>query len=1407
MKLRFLLYISVLLSSVSYAQLGGGSSGGGGTTYYYYDGDGDGWGSPTAPYITYPSSGYVTNNLDCNDNDATLNPTTRWYRDNDNDNFGDPNNWIIQCTQPTGYIRNNTDCNDSNSTLNPNTRWYQDADSDGFGNPGSTLTQCSQPTGYVTSSGDCNDADNTLNPNTLWYADSDGDGFGNAAQALTQCSAPANYVRDNTDCNDSSASLHPNTLWYQDQDGDGFGDPNNILTQCPQPAGYVSNNSDNCPAAPGTNLGCNEDVYIPVTPSTDQNYIFTQVPQKAMTQINATTVVNNADLIEQIQYFDGLGRPTQQIGIKQSPDHNDMITYVDYDPFGRQTKQYLPYKATGNRGSYRTNSQPDAIKSYYKQAYPDDFANIATANTNPYSESLLENSPLNRVQKQAAPGEAWKMGNGHEIEFNYQNNASGEVRLFEVSFSGGNTEQPSLSGDGSQYYLPRQLTKTVTKDENHDGSSTKLHTTEEFKDKQGRVVLKRTYAILNGTVEAHDTYYVYDDFGNLTYVLPPKVDTRNGVSPTELSELSYQYKYDHRNRLVEKKIPGKAVEYIVYNQLDQPVLTQDVNLRQQNKWLYTKYDAFGRVVQTGFYTFTGSRQALITDMQNYYNSGTNKLYEQKTGNSYTNQSYPIANTQLLTENYYDTYNFDLSDFTLPPNTITNVQGLAVGSKVKVLTTSHWITTLMGYDAKGRVIWTGSYNSYLDTRDEAQTQYDFPGKVLQTTTTHTKGSNAPIAVTERFTYDHAGRLTRHTHQIGNGPEELLAQNTYDETGQLVRKNVGNTLSSPLQQVDYQYNIRGWLKEINDVNSPGSDLFSFKIGYNEGANALYNGNISSTRWRTNNTDNSLKSYDYSYDALNRITDATDNLDRYSLKDVAYDKNGNILRLTRKGAIVDNPVAANSSHFGTMDILTYHYDGSSNRLRKVTDAAPIDKYGFKDDAVNTSADPTNDYYYDSNGNMLSDTNKGIGVSAHIAYNHLNLPTQVSLPNGTISYIYDAGGMKLKKIVNNTTESSLTTTEYAGNYIYEDGNLQFFNTAEGYIEPVISTSGEIISFDYIYQYKDHLGNIRLFYSDADGNGTITQAEIREENNYYPFGLQHKGYNNVVSANANSVAQKYRYNGKEIQDELGLNMYDYGARFYEPATGRWFSIDAMAEKYYDQSTYTYTLNNPILYIDPDGNQVAMCCWDEIKDFIFNDTGKSKPVLTLGLHHIKLPMAERTEGDSAGNVLKAMWNGVAGTWNDGMEGKDMGQITDEGMAAMGDMARRVENGEATTEDFENMTAGVGMMFLRGKVKGRNRAKVDRRGKIKNGPEFSDLKDHAKRHSEFGGGDATKYYNSAVEHLGTAQHKIKVTHDGKTKYNHISSMGNGNYKFTSSNKSGSRIYTHMKVNAQYLKNKGITLPEE
>ena len=900
----------------------------------------------------------------------------------------------------------------------------------------------------------------------------------------------------------------------------------------------------------------------------NENYVFSRVYHTAVS--NASEITNAADVIEEIVYFDGLGRPAQQIGIRQNPNLNDLVTHTSYDPYGRQVKEYLPYVNTGTVGTYKTGDQALATQQFHKLHYPDDFTGVTAANSNAYSESLIEASPLNRPLKQAAPGEAWKMGSGHEIVFDYQTNASSEVVYFEVVFSGGDTEAPQLTQNG--YYTPGELAKNITYDENHNHNSTeKDHSVEEFTDKSGRVVLKRTYE----NEVAHDTYYVYDDFGNLSYVLPPKVDPSNGVSATELSELCYQYKYDYRNRLIEKKIPGKGWEYIVYNKLDQPVMTQDPNLRAQNKWLFTKYDAFGRVTYTGFTNISGSTTRASVQSQA---DAVSEQFVAKSGSNtyggttvyYTNVAYPTSIAEVLSVNYYDDYAFDDDPsfgLTAPTGSIygqaitADLESLATGSKVKVLGTNNWITSITAYDSKARPIYIASKNSELNTTDIMESKLDFAGKVEETKSTHTKGSNSPIVVTERFSYDHAARLIRQTHQIGSGAEEVIASNTYDELGQLVQKGVGNQINgNRLQTVDYSYNVRGWLKTINDVNNLGNDLFSFKINYDDptSGDALFNGNISQTQWRTANTDNSLKTYTYGYDALNRIKSATDNTGNYNVSGIDYDKNGNITYLVRMGHL--NSAATN---LGYMDILDYSYD-TGNKLTKVED------YGVPT-GFNDGADQTIEYTYDVNGNMITDANKGI---TGITYNHLNLPTEVVFDNNQnkkITYIYDASGIKQKKIV--TDGSSLTTTEYAGNYIYENSTLQFFNTSEGYVEPNGST------YDYIFQCKDHLGNIRLSYSDANSDGVASPSEIREENNYYPFGLKHRGYNSgIVGRN-----HKYGFTDKEEQDELGLNWVDITARNYDAALGRWMNIDPLAEKMYEYSPYNYAFNNPTFFIDSDG--------------------------------------------------------------------------------------------------------------------------------------------------------------------------------------------------------------------------------
>ena len=301
---------------------------------------------------------------------------------------------------------------------------------------------------------------------------------------------------------------------------------------------------------------------------------------------------------------------------------------------------------------------------------------------------------------------------------------------------------------------------------------------------------------------------------------------------------------------------------------------------------------------------------------------------------------------------------------------------------------------------------------------------------------------------------------------------------------------------------------------------------------------------------------RGYKFTYDGLNRMLDAIygegtnigSNANRFTEKVTGYDKNGNILALQRYGQ-------TSASGYGLIDNLTFTLNG--NQLNRVDDAVTASAYnnGFEfKDAVKQE----NEYAYDANGNLTKDLNKNI---SEIQYNCLNLPRKVTFTDGsTIEYTYAADGTKLrtKHVINGTT----TTTDYCGNVIYENGVQKLLLTEAGYLT--------LADSKYHYYLQDHQGNNRVV---IDQNGTV-----EETNHYYPFG--------GVFANSTSV-QPYKYNGKELDTKKGLNWYDYGARHYDAAIGRFATVDPMAEKYYSMSPYAYCGNSPIKFIDIDGRKIV----------------------------------------------------------------------------------------------------------------------------------------------------------------------------------------------------------------------------
>ena len=130
-----------------------------------------------------------------------------------------------------------------------------------------------------------------------------------------------------------------------------------------------------------------------------------------------------------------------------------------------------------------------------------------------------------------------------------------------------------------------------------------------------------------------------------------------------------------------------------------------------------------------------------------------------------------------------------------------------------------------------------------------------------------------------------------------------------------------------------------------------------------------------------------------------------------------------------------------------------------------------------------------------------------------------------------------------------------------------------------------ESVAWQYEFNIQDHLGNVRVRFTDYNLDGDITEDELLSEHHYYAFGLEMKGeWNSSQQNGTGGTPNRYKYNGKELNEELGL--YDYGARNYDPTIGRWLHVDPLADEYVPHSPYNYVLNNPLSHIDPDGRSV-----------------------------------------------------------------------------------------------------------------------------------------------------------------------------------------------------------------------------
>jgi len=1041
--------------------------------------------------------------------------------------------------------------------------------------------------------------------------------------------------------------------------------------------------------APSGTVATTPTGYITGGQSPKVNWVRERDAMGRITDTTTFAAAAYADVKETNRFFDGLGRPLQAVVRQITPGSspNDVVTPVVYDPFGRETFKYLQYVQTsGNNNDGGFKQDPfNSQKGFYQNIYPSEQP-AYTGEQVFYSQTQYEASPLNRPLKSMAPGNSWA-GSGNGISQQYLvNGAADSVVIWKIASSAltyANNDVTTNIPTSAGYYAAGELYKNVTIDEQG-------HAVIEYKDKEGHVLLKK---MQSGSIATDfsgysgwlSTYYVYDDLDNLRFVLSPKAVTiaysnswNLGTDTTTISELCFRFEYDSRRHTSAKKVPGAAWNYMIYDQRDRLVFTQDGNLRARNQWMATLYDELNRATTTGMITYTGNPSQLqqyvtthtgagspgtvtvsgttpfslpqdvnLVDpaangdwralntitLDNGFETPTTVDFTAEivtgttTGNAFTNiipvldnPLPPTANFIALTMTFYDDYsNTPDKQYTsfynafldaganqhaeqpLSPSDQQTVQtiGLATGTKVRViedpadLNRGQWLATVNFYDDRARVIQTQSDN-YRGATDKVTNRYNFTGQIISSFFHHLNPAaltNNNTRIKTNFNYDHAGRLLEVYKSINeaDSTKRLIVRKDYDQMGQLKQKHLGQlpTDGSFLETQDYTYNIRGWLKGINkdytnNDNSHGgnSRWFGMELSYDWGFGFnQFNGNIGGTKWRSKG-DGQQRAYGFGYDATNRLLygdfnqysgsgwDKTAGIDFSTVMgngvdpNTAYDENGNIKAMLQSGWQLGG------SH--PIDSLSYTYCANSNKLKNVIDGrndAQTTMGDFRTSSLspyNTGKTPAAvDYVYDFNGNITRDLNKDIGSQSTdgIIYNHLNLPWQVKVRSatgtkGTITYIYDAAGTKIKKTTVDSAGSMQTVTTYIGPFQYQgkrgaganDGapadTLQLISQEEGRIRVASDTAGGHWSTAYKYDYfiKDHLGNTRMMLTDEQQTdrypaATMEVADSAVQNLYYSKLADTRadlppGYPTDTTTNPNNKV--VRLNGTAGQQKLG---------------------------------------------------------------------------------------------------------------------------------------------------------------------------------------------------------------------------------------------------------------------------------
>ena len=833
-------------------------------------------------------------------------------------------------------------------------------------------------------------------------------------------------------------------------------------------------------------------------------------------------------------FYDDLGRAT----VSASGGLNGKGTYiyslVDYDNMGRKCKAWIPFEG-GNEATFTFEQN---LRTMSAQALGD-----------AHGYHFYQYDALGNPTGEMGPGMQW-YANDKRTHIRYVTNKAQSVRRFDAPVK-------IISLVDSGYYEAGTLTGEAYEDE--DGM-----TRETYMDLSGNIVLERR----NGD---NDTYYVYNAYGQLRYVLSPQYQ-KSGFK----AMYAYEYRYDSHGNMVKKLLPGCDYIQYWYNENRQVVFVQDATLRERKLFRFMLYDPFGRMVIQGLCATPNK------------SGRTNKCEYTGGIDSFCSTGYTLAepaqlpDATLETVIYYDGYDFLTTYSEKYPEVIDSLR-IDDSPCAKTQVTGSWqvasngkeILSAMYYDLNGQMTDSRSVvmNSHLIS---VHNDYTFTGVLeLSHKQDYVMENGYMRLILSSSLYNHYGDNTgllessELTLRLSDGTikSQAIQSLSYDGVGRVASVSRGGNAGA----VSYDYDIRGHVCNIE------GKYFAEKLHYVDGPGIpCYNGNVSCQQWKTSN-EGFLRGYKFSYDKLDRLVsaqyaerdDMSHHLNRYNEEGLVYNENGGIKKLQRHGR-------KDNGEYGKIDNLTFNLTG--NRIYSVKDDAdPVNSYASMDFKENTMGGQK--CFYNGVGALVCDVNKGI---AHIEYDNLNHPREIQFTNGgIIRYVYAADGTKLRTTYITPVENivvpinstlplqpsqiiSEDSVEYLGEEIYANGELEKFLFADGYVS--LATPDP----KFHYFTKDHLGNVRTV---TDEQGTLEQVS-----HYYPFGGIYG------DAGLNQTLQPCTFGGKELDRMHGLNWYDFGARMYDPALCTWTSFDALGEKFVSHSPFGYCGDNPINAIDEDGN-------------------------------------------------------------------------------------------------------------------------------------------------------------------------------------------------------------------------------